>query len=108
MRHLTSEEFREALGEFRCAVRAWSEDQAQGVIAMGSAIPQRRFWTASQQLAMALLLAAVCIVASFLIPRHTGQNAPGNDSVLLNQVDVQVSRTAPSSLEPLMKLVVQE
>jgi hypothetical protein len=107
MRHLTSEEFREALGEFRSAVRGWSEDQAQEVIALGSAIPQRRFWTASQQLALGLVLAAVCIVASFVLPRHSG-NALANDAVLLNQVDVQVSRTAPSSLEPLMKLVAEE
>lgn len=108
MRHLTSEEFRAALGEFRSAVRAWSEDQAEAVIAMESATRERRFWTASQQFALALALAAVCILASFVVPRHTGENAPANDAVLLNQVDVQVSRTAPSSLEPLMKLVVQE
>jgi hypothetical protein len=107
MRHLTSEEFRAALGEFRYAVRAWSEDQAQGVIAVGSAVPKPRFWTASQQLALALVLAAVCIIGSFVVPRHT-ENAPANDAVLLNQVDVQVSRTAPSSLEPLLKLVAEE
>ncbi len=107
MRHLSSEEFREALGEFRYAVRAWSEEQAEAVIAKDSAIPQRRFWTASQQFALALALAAVCILASFVVPRHTG-NAPANDAVLLNQVDVQVSRTAPSSLEPLMKLVAEK
>ncbi|HMD50862.1 MAG TPA: hypothetical protein VKG79_17240 [Bryobacteraceae bacterium] len=108
MRHLTSEEFRAALGEFRGAVRAWSEDQAQGVIAMDSATRERRSWTASRQFALALVLAAVCILASFVVPRHTRDKAPANDAVLLNQVDVQVSRTAPSSLEPLMKLLVQE
>jgi hypothetical protein len=108
MRHLTSEEFRTALGEFRSAVRAWSDDQAQGVIAMGAAPPQRRFWTAPQQFALALALAAVCIIGSFVIPRHAADNAPPNDAVLLNQVDVQVSRTAPSSLEPLLKLVAEE
>ena len=108
MRQMSSEEFREALGEFRGAVRAWSEDQAQKVIATGSAVPQRRFWTASQQLALALVLAAVCIVASLVIPRHTADHAPANDAVLLNQVDVQVSRTAPSALEPLMKLVAEK
>ncbi len=107
MRRVTSEEFREALGEFRGAVRAWSEDQAQAVIAMEPATRERRFWTASQQFALALALAAACILASLVVPRHTDK-APANDAVLLNQVDVQVSRTAPSSLEPLMKLVVQE
>jgi len=107
MRHLTSEQFREALGAFRGAVRDWSEDQARGVIAMEPAVPQRRFWTPARQFALALVLAAACIVASAVIPRHT-DNAPASDAVLLNQVDVQVSRTAPSSLEPLLKLVAQE
>ena len=42
------------------------------------------------------------------MPRHGAESAAGSDAVLLNQVDAQVSRTAPSSMEPLMKLVVQE
>ena len=49
----------------------------------------------------------VCVIASFVMPRHGGKRR-ANDAVLLNQVDAQVSRTAPSSMEPLMKLVVQE
>ena len=58
--------------------------------------------------AWALAIAIVCVIASFVLPRHAGESAPGADAVLLNQVDAQVSRTAPSSMEPLMKLVVQE
>jgi anti-sigma factor RsiW len=100
--------FREALGEFRGAVRAWSQDQARQVLASPAALPERRSWTASQQLAWALLLAAVCLLASFVIPRQGAEGAAGSDAVLLNRVDAQVSRTAPSSMEPLMKLVVEE
>jgi hypothetical protein len=98
--------FREALGEFRGAVRCWSENQAQAALAVHAGPSESRSWIASHQLALALLLAAVCILASILW--HPKENAPSSDSVLLNQVDAQVSRSVPSSMEPLMKLVVQE
>jgi anti-sigma factor RsiW len=98
-------QFRETLGEFRGAVRAWSEAEADQALVISDSIPESRSWTVSQQLTWALLIAAVCVIASFVVPRHGGESAPGADAVLLNQVDVQVSRTAPSSMEPLMKLV---
>jgi anti-sigma factor RsiW len=100
--------FREALGEFRGAVRAWSQDQANAVLAIPAAASERRGWTASHQLAWALVIAAVCIIASFVVPRPAEQKTLGSDVVLLNQVDAQVSRTVPSSMEPLMKLLEQE
>jgi len=98
--------FREALGEFRGAVRCWSEEQAQAALAVPARPSESRSWMAAHQFAMALLLAAVCILGSFIW--HGGENAPASDAVLLNQVDAQVSRTVPSSMEPLTKLVAQE
>ena len=98
--------FRDALGEFRGAVRCWSENQAQAALAVSAPPSESRSWVASHQLALALLLAAVCILTSILW--HPGQNALSSDAVLLNQVDSQVSRSVPSSMEPLTKLVVQE
>jgi anti-sigma factor RsiW len=107
-------QFREALGEFRGAVRGWSEEQASAVLANAAAVPEPRSFRASHQLAWALLIAAVFFIASFIVPGRRGGNAineaghnAGNDALLLNQVDAQVSRTAPSSMEPLMKLVVE-
>jgi len=100
--------FREALGEFRGAVRAWSEVEANQALAISESVPEPRSWAFSHQLAWALLIAAVCVMASFVMPRYPGDSTAGADAVLLNQVDAQVSRTAPSSMEPLMKLVVQE
>jgi hypothetical protein len=55
-----------------------------------------------------MLIAVACMIASFVMPRHEAENSSTSDAVLLNQVDAQVSRTAPSSMEPLMKLVVQK
>jgi anti-sigma factor RsiW len=98
-------QFREALGEFRGAVRAFSEVQAEQALATSHSIPEPRSWAVSQQLTWALLIAAVCVIASFVVPRHGPESAAGADAVLLNQVDAQVSRTAPTSMEPLMKLV---
>jgi len=99
--------FREALGEFRGAVRAWSNDQAEAALDIPATVSQPRS-IASHQLAWAVLIAVVCVIASLVGPRHGAENAAASDAVLLNQVDAQVSRTAPTSMEPLMKLVVQE
>jgi anti-sigma factor RsiW len=99
--------FREALGEFRGAVRTWSDEQAKAVLAIPASVTATRSWAASHQLAWALVIAAVCVIASFVLPRHAGP-PPGSDAVLLNQVDSQVSRTVPASMEPLLKLVDQE
>jgi anti-sigma factor RsiW len=98
--------FRGALGEFRGAVRHWSEGQAQAALAVPARPSESRSWMAAHQFALALLLAAVCILGSFIW--RGGENAPASDAVLLNQVDTQVSRAVPSSMEPLMKLVAQE
>jgi len=104
--------FREALGDFRWAVREWSDDRAgeyraSAAPAIPAAVSERRWWTPSHQLAGALLVAAICVIASFVLPRHP-EKVAGSDAVLLNRVDAQVSRTVPSSMEPLMKLVVQK
>ncbi len=101
-------DFHEALGEFRGAVRGWSEDQAQAARAVPAGVAEPRSWIPSHQLAWALLLATAFIIASFVFPRHGREPEPPSDAALLNQVDSQVSRTVPSSMEPLMKLVVQK
>jgi anti-sigma factor RsiW len=99
--------FREALGEFGGAVRTWSEEQAHAAVAASARASAPRSWAASHQLAWALAIAAICVIASFLFPRHRSEGVAARDAVLLNQVDAEVSRTVPSSMEPLMKLVVE-
>lgn len=98
--------FRESLGEFQGAVRAWSDEQADIAAAIPADTSEHRVWKPSHQLAWALLLAGVCVIASFVVPRNPQQAS--SDVVLLNQVDTEVSRTVPSSMEPLMKLVTQQ
>lgn len=105
-------QFRTALGEFRGAVRAWSEEQAgkyqeDGCLVSPSTVGEPHPGSPSRQLAWALVIAVVCVIASFIFPRRPAEKAAASDAVLLNQVDAQVSRTAPSSMEPLMRLVVE-
>ncbi len=102
--------FREALGEFRGTVRAWSEHQANAAIAIPPGPVEEGYWTGMRQLTCALAIAAVCILVSLVFPWLSARKAPAfaaSDAILLNQVDAQVSRTVPSSMEPLMNLVVQ-
>jgi anti-sigma factor RsiW len=100
------EHFHEVLSGFRGAVRYWSENQANAALAVHARSSESRSWIGAHQFALALLLAAVCILAS--VVWHGGGGATSNDAVLLNQVDTEVSRSVPSSMEPLMKLVAQE
>jgi len=103
---------REELEEFGAAVRAWSAGEADRyqinmAQAAPASAPEPLSWRASRQLAWALLIAAIFAIASLVLPRHSGESA-ASDAALLQRVDAEVSRTVPSSMEPLMKLVVQE
>ena len=99
--------FREALGEFGDAVRVWSDDRALAALTTVAPREAPRAWNPAYQLAWALVLAAICVIASFLLPHHRNDSA-AVDAVLLNRVDAQVSRSVPSSMEPLMRLVVEQ
>jgi hypothetical protein len=106
------EQFRNALSELRGAVHAWSAEQAERYRAdAASAIPPPvagpGAWMGRHPLAWALALAALFVIASFLVPRHPA-DAVRNDAALLNQVDSEVSQSVPSSMEPLLQLVVQK
>ena len=104
-------EFQRTLGALRGAVRSWSENEANSALAARPAF-DRRVPAPARQLAWALLIAAVCLIASFVLPRHSGESPASvpwaGDTALLNQVDAQVSRTAPASMEPLMNPVEEQ
>jgi len=100
-------DFREALGEFRSSVRAWSAEQADRALLAPASEP-RLLRAPAHQLGWALAIAAMFVIASFVFSRHGAERAAANDAALLNQVDSEVSQTVPSSLQPLMKLVVQQ
>lgn len=98
--------FRETLAEFRGAVHAWSEQQA-GALRRPAPVSRERFWKPAHQFACALAIAAVCAIVSVLSWQRQ-ESAARRDMMLLDQVDMQVSRSVPSSMEPLLRLVVQQ
>ena len=107
------EQQRETLAEFRTAVRTWSAEQAgqyqsNAALAVPASTPEPRSWPVSRQLAWALAIAAMCVIASFILPRYTGGRTAASDAALLDRVDAEVSETVPAPMAPLMKLVVQQ
>ena len=99
--------FREALSGFRDAVRGWSADGAQAAMSAPVSAGKAVHASPSRQLALALVIALVCVIASLVAPRLERARTSASDVMLLNQVDAQISRTSPSSMEPLTKLVLQ-
>lgn len=104
---------RETLAEFRTAVRSWSAEEAghyrtDAARALAASRPEPHSWPVSRQLAWALAIAAVCVIASFILPRYAGRRTAASDAALLDRVDAEVSQTVPAPMAPLMKLVVQQ
>jgi len=107
------EQQRETLAEFRTTVRAWSAEEAghyriNAARAITASGLEPRSWPVSRQLTWALAIAALCVIASFILPRYAGQRTAAGDAALLERVDAEVSETAPAPMAPLMKLVVQQ
>lgn len=107
------EQQRETLAEFRTAVRAWSAEEAgqyrtaaAGAISATARAPHPG--PVSRQLVWALAIAALCVIASFLLPRYAGRSTAASDAALLERVDAEVSETVPAPMAPLMKLVVEQ
>ena len=98
--------FRQSLAEFRGAVHVWSEQQA-GALRSPAPVSGERFWKPAHQFACALAIAAVCAIVSVLSWQRQ-ESAARRDTMLLDQVDAQVSRSVPSPMEPLLRLVVEQ
>lgn len=92
------EQFENVLGQFRGGVRNWSDGQFSGNVAVQ---PRSRWW---RGLGYAGAVAAILLVFLFAqwrrapIATHIGES----DTVLLKQVNADVSRSAPSGMETLL------
>lgn len=102
--------FQATLSLFRDSVCHWSGQQAgseAGAIPKtGPARSRFRLWPVRWAAAVAALL----LVATISIHRSTRQQQPGGlmaqaDVLLLEQVDAEVSRAVPRTMEPLLELV---
>jgi len=109
-------EAQEPLTAFRTAVVAWSEAQPEGSLRPAAAMSARhggsRLWMPAAGVALAaILLAGIFIVSGAFRGRpelHQVVNpsmASDPDSVLMDQVDAEVSEAVPDAMAPLTDLV---
>jgi hypothetical protein len=93
------------LAQFGVAMRAWcgAETPALRAEPVSSAARRRRRFTA---LRVALAAAAVLMVAAPVYRQHQRELAMARqDEALLEQVQTEISRSAPEPMQPLEKLV---
>jgi len=104
-------EFEGALSLFRGAVHDWSEQQSSGMrsAAWTDDEPVRPRWRfqplrwAAAGVAL-LILAAIPFVHNAREKQRQAELAKA-DALLLEQVDAEISRAVPATMEPLVKLV---
>ena len=99
-----------ALALFRGSVRHWSDGQSRAEPpAVESILPTRR-GPRIQPMRWALVAAALLVLAAVPIYRNAQERQrqaeiARADTLLLEQVDAEVSRAVPRPMEPLAKLV---
>jgi len=95
-----------ALGQFREAVRGWSDGQSEAALERARAAARRpgRAWFRWPVLAAAALALIAAPVYKTLRDRQRAAQALA-DAQLLEQVDREVSESVPSPMEPLAQLV---
>jgi hypothetical protein len=109
-------EAREPLAIFRSAVVAWSEGQPAARISVGEEKNGWRRWTLVDWMPVASVAFAVLVLAVFLLrggslmrrdaaPELTAKTPTVSDTVLMEQVDAEVSETVPDAMAPLTDLV---
>lgn len=99
---------REAFGAFRHSVHHWTEAQLPGHSYLDWTAKPARTWTLFSRLSFAVVAVALCLLVAFSLPwRRTISPATQSaaDAALLSQIDAEVSRTVPTPMEPLTKLV---
>jgi anti-sigma factor RsiW len=97
-----------ALGQFREAVRGWSDGQSEQALERARAARRRppRVWFRWPVLAAAALALSLAVVPVYRTVRDRQRAAQAlADAQLLEQVDREVSESVPSPMEPLSQLV---
>ncbi len=101
--------FQNELALFGQAVRNWTEAVAEEPVRVKPARTATRAWPlprfAMAGLVTAMLLAGFAWVGTRPTRTIPSAAAPVTDAALLSQVDLELARTVPASMEPLTKLV---
>jgi hypothetical protein len=109
-------EAREPLTIFRSAVVAWSEGQPAGKISVGEEKKGFRQWALVDWMPVASVAFALLVLVVFLLrggslsrhdaaPQFAAKTPAVSDTVLMEQVDEEVSETVPDAMAPLTDLV---
>lgn len=105
--------FQDDLAIFGSTLRAWSQAAAEEPARIAAARAPRRIFPrfAIAGLATALLLIVFLLSTDVLHrsryqPQH--ESSPMEDAALLTQVDAELARTVPVSMEPLTKLMASD
>lgn len=97
------EQLRGSLGHFRNSVRAWSGEQIHETSYAAPGLPFPALRWLALVVVCTLLLATVAIRYSGRSPKNREEPpAPVSDTVLLNEIRLDVSRPVPVTLEPLL------
>jgi hypothetical protein len=98
-----------ALTQFRSSVRHWSEGQLNPNLSFTPSARQVIPWRNFPRFCLAMAVLVLCIFVSLRVHRlgnePTNERAATTDITLMNQVDREISRTVPESMEPLTRLV---
>lgn len=65
-------------------------------------------WAAFSRLSLAVVAMAVCVLLVILVSQRPSQQSraqAASDAALLSEIDAEVSRTVPSTMEPLTEFV---
>jgi hypothetical protein len=107
-------EFRETLEVFRESVREWSEEYESHTEEAAALSNEHRFSNGSYMWFATAATLLIILASTLRLPYHrdeshrttTGQSAALlSDEALFSQLDQEVSRTVPRSMEPLAQMV---
>jgi len=93
--------FEAALTQFRGAVHQWSDAPPAAPPVPITSRPRRFAWA----FAAVLVVLLACLSVSYIKYHQAAALEPVSDATLLSQVRAEVSRTVPSAMEPLTRLI---
>ncbi len=98
-----------ALGDFRGAVRRWSNGELCAPPQIDWEKSRPGSWLGWRNLAMlaaaVILCLAAVLFATRFTPSHPATDTAATDVALLKQINAEVSETVPGPMQPLTKLV---
>lgn len=102
--------FETSLKEFRSSVRQWSEEQLPSPFPSQVKRNPTRPWMMGLGWAMAVMVLCIFIgrLSNHPVSQPQAAATAAADAALLTQIDYEVSRTVPDSMEPLTQLVSWE